>query len=285
MNIRKNIDYSSLYDEIDRVLAADFSQIELYLELGRLVSGKPEKGAAVMAAEYITANYPDRTGFPPRNLRRMRDFYRIYEGHPEVFKQALEVGWTQNIVILEADLDMEGRSWYLRAVRQFGWSSVPNHGSKTMDKLTRLPRWAFRLAGFFVNLWYRLLGDRHPDFCAVCGQFTTAWAEEFNRANPDVEGVLYRSYAGAMRSWRSDLFMCWQNLIIGLVEGENDGLVTAESAQWTGFQGVWRGAAGRGVSHMDEVDFRRRPLRRRGEVFDVVDEYIRMAAQLKELGL
>lgn len=47
MNIRKNIDYSSLYDEIDRVLAADFSQIELYLELGRLVSGKPEKGAAV----------------------------------------------------------------------------------------------------------------------------------------------------------------------------------------------------------------------------------------------
>ena len=45
------------------------------------------------------------------------------------------------------------------------------------------------------------------------------------------------------------------------------------------------GAAGRGVSHMDEVDFRRRPLRRRGEVFDVVDEYIRMAAQLKELGL
>ena len=100
MNIRKNIDYSSLYDEIDRVLAADFSQIELYLELGRLVSGKPEKGAAVMAAEYITANYPDQTGFSPRNLRRMRDFYRIYEGHPEVFKQAMEVGWTQNIVIL-----------------------------------------------------------------------------------------------------------------------------------------------------------------------------------------
>ena len=163
--------------------------------------------------------------------------------------------------------------------------SSPNHGSKTMDALTRLPRWAFRLGGFFVNLWYRLLGDRHPDFCAVCGQFTTAWAQEFNRANPDAEGVLYRSYAGAMRSWRSDVFMWWQNLIIGLVEGENDGLVTAESAQWTGFQGVWRGAAGRGVSHMDEVDFRRRPLRRRGEVFDVVDEYIRMAAQLKELGL
>ena len=163
--------------------------------------------------------------------------------------------------------------------------SVPNHGSRTMDALARLPRWAFRLAGFFVNLWYRLLGDKHPDFCAVCTQFITSWAEAFNRANPDAEGVVYRSYAGAMRSWRSDLFIWWQNLIIGLVEGENDGLVTAASARWTGFQGVWRGADGRGVSHMDEVDFRRRPLRRHGEVFDVVDEYIRMAVQLKELGL
>ena len=135
--------------------------------------------------------------------------------------------------------------------------------------------------------WVQAIAQRYN--AAFEGKFVLppvpAEAEEFNRANPDVEGVLYRSYAGAMRSWRSDLFMWWQNLIIGLVEGENDGLVTAESAQWTGFQGVWRGAAGRGVSHMDEVDFRRRPLRRRGEVFDVVDEYIRMAAQLKELGL
>lgn len=163
--------------------------------------------------------------------------------------------------------------------------AVPNHGSKTMDALARLPRGAFRLAGFFVNLWYRLLGDRHPDFCSVCDQFTTAWAEAFNRANPDAEGVFYRSYAGAMRSWRSDVFMWWQNLIIGLAEGENDGLVTVASARWTGFRDVWRGAAGRGVSHMDEVDFRRRPLRRHGEVFDVTEEYVKMVAELRARGL
>ena len=124
MNIRKNIDYSGLYAEIDKALAAGLSQMELYLELGRLVSGRPEKGAAVMAAEYIIASYPDRTGFSPRNLRRMRDFYRMYEGYPEVLEQAMKVGWTQNIVILEADLDMEGRNWYLEAVRRFGWSKA-----------------------------------------------------------------------------------------------------------------------------------------------------------------
>ena len=124
MNIRKNIDYSELYAGIDKALAANLSQMELYLELGRLVSGRPERGAAVMAAEHIAANYPNRTGFSPRNLRRMRDFYRMYESRPEVLAQAMKIGWTQNIVILEADLDMEARCWYLQAVRRFGWSKA-----------------------------------------------------------------------------------------------------------------------------------------------------------------
>ena len=36
----------------------------------------------------------------------------------------MKVGWTQNIVIMEADLDMESRYWYLRAVQQFSWSKA-----------------------------------------------------------------------------------------------------------------------------------------------------------------
>lgn len=144
MNTRKNIDYSSLYAEIDKAIGADLSQMELYLELGRLVSNRPEKGAAVMAAEYITANYPERTGFSPRNLRRMRDFYRMYEGYLEILAQAMKIGWTQNIVIMEADLDMENRFWYIRAACQFGWSKMElskkisecAHESTSLDSAT-----------------------------------------------------------------------------------------------------------------------------------------------------
>ena len=163
--------------------------------------------------------------------------------------------------------------------------STPHHGSRTMDAFFSMPRWMFRLAAFFVNGWFRLLGDKHPDFFSTCDQFTTAWAEKFNRENPDMPGVYYRSYAGVMSSWRSDCFMWWQNLVIGRVEGENDGLVTAASAQWSGFHAEWRGIGGRGVSHMDEVDFRRRPLRRHGRTWDVVDRYIEMTAELKDCGL
>lgn len=163
--------------------------------------------------------------------------------------------------------------------------STPHHGSKTMDALDRLPRWVFRLIGFFVNGWYRLIGDASPNFCGVCRQFTTAWAEEFNRRNADVPGVLYQSWAGAMAGARSDIFMWWSNLIISWVEGANDGLVTVESAQWTNFTGVWRGSGNRGMSHMDEVDFRRRPLKGRGDPVDPAEHYAVLAEGLRERGL
>lgn len=171
-----------------------------------------------------------------------------------------------------------GMAEHVASVQLIG---TPNRGSRTMDGLYRLPGWAFRLAGVFVNGWFRMLGDRHPDFCATCTQFTTSWAEAFNKENPDAEGILYRSYAGVMASFRSDVFMWWQNFIIGLVEGKNDGLVTLESAEWTNFQGPWNSVEGRGVSHMDLIDFRRRPLRRKKKRWDVTDAYVQMVAELK----
>ena len=35
-------------------------------------SGDTEKGAAIAAAEFLQTNFPDRTGFSPRNVRQMR---------------------------------------------------------------------------------------------------------------------------------------------------------------------------------------------------------------------
>ena len=48
-------------------------------KVGRLVSNRPEKGAAVAAAEYLRGAYPDASGFSPWNLRRMREFYCTYK--------------------------------------------------------------------------------------------------------------------------------------------------------------------------------------------------------------
>ena len=48
----------------------------------------------------------------------MREFYRMYTGNAELLALAMKIAWTQNVVILEADLEIEERRWYLRAADQ-----------------------------------------------------------------------------------------------------------------------------------------------------------------------
>ena len=124
MNIRKPTDYSAMFAALDELMVANLPQMELYRGIGRVVSGRPEKGAAVAAAEYLQGAYPDATGFSPRSLRRMRDFYRTYESVPEIMDEAMTIGWTQNAVIMESGLTLQEKAWYIRAVRQFGWSKL-----------------------------------------------------------------------------------------------------------------------------------------------------------------
>ena len=57
MNIRKPTDYSTLFAALDALMAAQLPQMELYCEIGRQVSGRSEKGAAVAASEYLQATY------------------------------------------------------------------------------------------------------------------------------------------------------------------------------------------------------------------------------------
>ena len=124
MNIRKPTDYTAMFAALDTLMAAQLPQIELYCEIGRLVSGRAEKGATVAASEYLQAAYPATEGFSPRNLRRMRAFYAAYEESPEIMRLAMNLGWTQNVAILERCSSNEERAWYIRAVLRFGWKKA-----------------------------------------------------------------------------------------------------------------------------------------------------------------
>ena len=124
MNIRKPTDYTAMFAALDTLMAAQLPQIELYCEIGRLVSGRAEKGAAVAASEYLQMTYPDAEGFSPRNLRRMRAFYAAYEESPEIMRLAMYLGWTRNVAILERCGSNEERTWYILAVLHFGWKKA-----------------------------------------------------------------------------------------------------------------------------------------------------------------
>lgn len=114
MNIRKAVDYSTMFATLESVMKADLPQMELYCEIGKAVCTRSEKGAAVAAAEFLKEQYPDMTGFSPRNVRRMRDFWQLYSDMPELLGEALRLNWTQNVVIIETELTAEERRWYIQ---------------------------------------------------------------------------------------------------------------------------------------------------------------------------
>lgn len=163
---------------------------------------------------------------------------------------------------------------------------TPHHGSKTVDLLMKCPEPLVRFVGACADCWCRALGDKEPNSYKVFQSFTTAAAAKFNAETPDCEGVLYQSYACVMKSPFSDFLLWLPNLVVGWIEGENDGLLTPEAVKWGEFKGVCRGAGRRGISHCDEIDLRRRPLTKKsGEgISDIVAFYKEIVSELAKNG-
>ena len=164
---------------------------------------------------------------------------------------------------------------------------TPHRGSKTIDRLLKAPDSLFNLASFAVDNWIGLIGDTKPDFYAVCKDFSTEYAEAFNKENPDVPGIFYQSFAGIMRTPLSDINLSTANAVIKMIEGENDGLVSVESAKWGESFTLLTGRTNRGVSHYDEIDFRRSPLssKRSGDgIADICDVYTAIVKDLADRG-
>ncbi len=160
--------------------------------------------------------------------------------------------------------------------------STPHHGSKTVDWLMKFPDPLIRFVGFCTDCWFRLLGDKKPNSYRIFRAFTTTAAAQFNANTPDYDGILYQSYAFVMKKPTSDFFMWLPNLVVGKIEGENDGLLSPDSVKWGNFKGIYRGAGKRGISHCDEIDLRRRPLSKKAAdgVSDIVDVYKEIVSDL-----
>ncbi len=164
--------------------------------------------------------------------------------------------------------------------------ATPHHGSKTIDRLMKLPRSAWSIAAFAVDNWIRIVGDQKPDFLKLCEDFTTARMAVFNEENPDVPGIYYQSFACVMSHPFSDLNLSTANFVLNRLEGPNDGLVSVESAKWGEHFGILRSNAFRGVSHLDAIDFRRRPLTEKHgpHIGDICEFYVGLLEALKAKG-
>ena len=164
---------------------------------------------------------------------------------------------------------------------------TPHRGSKTVDRLLKAPDSLFNIASFAVNNWIGLIGDTKPNFYAVCRDFSSEYAEQFNRDNPDVPGIYYQSFTGVMKTPFSDFSLWIAYVVVRMIEGDNDGLVSVESAKWGESFTLLKGRTNRGISHLDEIDFRRSRFssgNAEAGVADICDVYRSIVKGLRERG-
>lgn len=102
----------------------DAELMALYAEIGKCICTQGEKAYVVHLAQELAEQFPNCKGFSPRNLRRMRDFHRTYEGSPILMKRAQSLNWTQNTVILERCETDEQRTFYIRLAAEQGLSKL-----------------------------------------------------------------------------------------------------------------------------------------------------------------
>ena len=102
-------------------------QIDLYRDIGHIiVEQQQEKGWGKSVVERLGQDlrqeFPGMSGFSARNIWYMRKFYLCYLGNPKLQPMVAEIGWSHNLIILDKCRDDQGREFYIRMTRNYGWT-------------------------------------------------------------------------------------------------------------------------------------------------------------------
>lgn len=169
-----------------------------------------------------------------------------------------------------AELDMDEK------VASFTTLCTPHHGSVIATHIWRLPLCIKKCLAFFINTFYRLVGDKNPNSLKVCEQLTD---HERTEETPEYLNKVYcQSYSTKITKGSDCILMAIPMKIYTITDGsENDGMVSVSSAVFENYRGDCLGEA---VSHTQIVDFFAKKKNRRR----ILDFYIDLCQELSEMG-
>lgn len=161
--------------------------------------------------------------------------------------------------------------------------NTPHRGCSYADfLLSRLPGSFVRFVSKSYNNALIKLGEESPDFYGAVSDLTAKNCAAINEAAEDCPGVVYQSITSKLKSWRGAMFpLNIFYLLAKRFEGDNDGLVSVESAKWGRFIGVIEPKQRQGISHGDVIDLNRKNI----NDFDVCELYVNILKELKENNL
>lgn len=139
------------------------------------------------------------------------------------------------------------------SVASFTTLCTPHRGSAIATKILEYPRWFLVFNAFWVNLWYRLIGDKKPDCLKVCQQLASV--NSVSEETFKICSLIYcQSYSTTLKRSKDDFVMGVPLIFSHHLEKdkESDGLVNPESSQFCQYKG---NAIADSVSHSEIVDF------------------------------
>ena len=68
----------------------------------------------------LQQEFPGISGFSASNLWRMRSFFMTYAEDEKLAPLVREIGWTNNVMIMEKCHDSKQREFYIRMTRKYG---------------------------------------------------------------------------------------------------------------------------------------------------------------------
>lgn len=100
--------------------------ILLYFRIGKVISENQKYGSNFIntLSTSLKIDFPDATGFSPRNLARMRKFYETYGDLSNLPPAAAKLPWTHNSILVERIEDSTQRAWYAEQCLENGWNKV-----------------------------------------------------------------------------------------------------------------------------------------------------------------
>lgn len=115
--------------------------------------------------------------------------------------------------------------------------STPHHGSKLSSKLMSMPRWCAKFLAFWINLFYKICKDKHPDILKLGHQLTDTQMKEFNKEVLNSSNVYYQSYSSDLDNKKSFLMFIPHLITKNLENVGTDGIVSVESSIWGEYKG------------------------------------------------
>ena len=153
---------------------------------------------------------------------------------------------------------------------------TPHKGSPVATKIWGLPMWLKKCLSFFINVFYKIIGDENPDALTVCEELKST--EDLQDVDDITDRIYCQSYSTTLRNKKDCLLMAIPMSVCSKAgELENDGLVSGTSSMFGTYKGE---CIDDSISHIQIIDlFAKKENRQK-----IFEFYIRLCKELEEAG-